>query len=188
MFVRDAWTGNLMPGNMTWLNGVAGASESIVSDASVSSDPLFNQIRALSHQMAPLQQSVNSIISSVSNADAPAVNMDLLASQVVTLAGLHAQFNQLVAQWKGQNPYAGDLQLATDYTAFLSAWARSVLDAIPGVIAAVPNAVVDGLGKIASNTGSVVFGALMPWLAVGGLVLFAVTQAEKTRTYRKVVA
>lgn len=187
MFVRDARTGNLLPGNMTWLSGMGGASADLVTDTTPTGDPVFQQIRTLAHMMAPIQQRINRAVSGVSNADAT-VDMDSLAADVIQLQGMHAEFYNLVQQWKGANPYAHDLNLANDYLAFLADWAQGMIQAIPETIAAVPNAVVDGLGNIASHGGQVAFGAILPWLAVGGAVLVFLKYAEKSRTFNKVVA
>ena len=187
MFVRDVWTGNLLPGGTTWLSGLAGASDAIVSDMAGTGDPLFQQIKTLSHMMAPITLRVNAAISGVSNADAT-VDMNALASDITALQGMHVEFYNLVQQWQATNPYAADLKLATNYLAFLAEWARSVLAALPAAAVDVPNAVLDGLGNIVSHGGQVAFTSMLPWLAVGGAALYFLSYAEKSRTYRKVVA
>ena len=63
-------------------------------------------------------------------------------------------------------------------------WLDNFMSALPSAIAALPKAVLGAAGEL----GGATFKALVPWLAVGALVLVFVKQGEKSRTYRKFVA
>jgi hypothetical protein len=196
MFTRDARTGNLLPGNMTWLSGMGSAEPSmtILTDFSNTTDPIYQQIRVLSHQMAPVKQAIDAQLNNVADADAT-VDWQGLAQNTLTLDAMHTDFNALVAQWKGSNPYIRDLALAESWTAFMVEWARSTIQALPDIPAMATNAVVgavntvvNGLGRIASNAGVVTFKAMIPFLAIGMVLILLVKQAETSRTWRKKVA
>ena len=193
MFTRDARTGNLLPGNMTWLSGMGSAEPSmtILTDFSNTTDPIYQQIRILSHQMAPIKQAVDAQLNNVANADAT-VDWQGLAQNILTLDAMHTDFNALVAQWKGSNPYLKDLALAESWTAFMVEWARSTIQALPDLVTnatvGVVNTAVNGLGRIASNAGVVTFKAMIPFLAIGMVLILLVKQAETSRTWRKKVA
>jgi hypothetical protein len=183
MFVGDAHTGNLLPGNMTWLSGMAGASDEIVTDPTPTSDPVFARMRTLAHMMGPIQQRVNYALTNMSNADV-VLDMNSFAADVANLHGMHVEFANLVAVRNATNPYAKDLALGHDYLAFLAEWARGILDGVAGL----PNVTVSYLGDIAEHGGKVAIGAIMPWAVLGVGVLVFLNYAEKSRTYRKVVA
>ena len=171
--------------------GSAEPSMTILTDFSNTSDPLFQQIRVLAHQMAPIQQAVNAQLNNVADADAT-VDWQGLAQNVLTLAAMHTDFNALVAQWQTTNPYAKDLALAESWTAFMVEWARATIQALPDLVTnatvGVVNTAVNGLGRIASNAGVVTFKAMIPFLAIGMVLILLVKQAETSRTWRKKVA
>jgi len=95
-------------------------------------------------------------------------------------------FETTAAQLRGNDPLA--LSSVERFILAAGTWIDNSVRALPGAIAAIPNALISAIGDIGSHAGSSLLGAALPWLAVGALVLFAVTKAERTRTYRRYVA
>lgn len=151
-------------------------------DVDTGPDPLLQQLHALALQIVQQRNIANGILSNVSNADAE-VDFGALDAALQRIVSLQQQFRAVAAQRTAQDPYA----LGAFDSAILAIgnWAQSTLDAIPAGIAAVPNAVVNGLAKIVQNAGGAALGAAVPFgllAAAGvGLLLFA----EKSRTVRK---
>lgn len=63
-------------------------------------------------------------------------------------------------------------------------WIEQSVDALPGAIAAIPNAILKALGDIANEAGKQATGAILPWLIGGSLVLVFLFYAEKSSTVR----
>ena len=145
-------------------------------------DPLLQQLHSLAVQIIAQRNAANAILSNVSNADA-SVDWDGLNTALANIVSLQQQFKSVAAQRTAQNPYA--LSAFDNAILAVGDWAQATLNALPGAIAAVPDAIVNGLGKIVQNAGGAAFVASVPFLALAaagvGLLLFA----EKSRTVRK---
>lgn len=182
MFVRDALTATmLMQQNAT--SSLGDAMDDAAADDSA--DPLLSQLHQIALVIVSLRSQANSLLANVGNANAD-VDMDLLTRLMQQIDVQVQSFRAIAAQRNAQNPY----QLTPYDTAILDigTWAQGVLQALPGAVSAIPNALVNAAGNIIGNAGSAVLGASVPWLIGGGLVLLFVLQAEKSRTYRKAVA
>lgn len=183
MFVRDSLTSNmLMQQNATSFLGDAmdAASEDDGSD-----DPLLHQLHQIALVIVSLRNQANMILSQVANADSTP-DLDALTGLMQQIAVQVQNFRNVAAQRQAQNPYA--LSSFDQAILDIGTWAQAVVQALPNALAAIPNALINAAAKIASNAGTAVLGASVPWLIGGGLVLMLVLQAEKSRTYRKAVA
>lgn len=74
----------------------------------------------------------------------------------------------------------------------LRRWVTEGIQAVPGAIAAIPNAVIDGLAnvldKLIARTGQSALKLSVPIVLLVLGAVFLVSKAESTRTYRRYVA
>lgn len=184
-FVRDNLTALTSKRQDQLVTSLGDAMDAASEENGDGADPLLNQLHQIALVIVSLRNQANIILSSVSNADAT-VDFDQLTALLNQIGDWKVKFQQVAAQRAAQNPYAVSW---TDQAILdIGNWAQGVLNALPNAVAAIPNAFVNAAGRVIGNAGSSLFGASLPWLAIVGVGLFVVTQAEKTRTYRKVVA
>lgn len=94
-------------------------------------------------------------------------------------------FQQTAAQFRSNDP---ELLTAMDRFILATAnWIDQSLGALPNAVAAIPNAVVDGIGKMGVKLGMTAFQVSIPLLALGGLALWFLLRAEKSRIVRRLV-
>lgn len=183
MFVRDSLTATmLMQQNATSFLGDAMDN---AADDDGSDDPLLHQLHQIALVIVALRNQANGILSQVANADSTP-DLDALTGLMQQIAVQVQNFRNVAAQRQAMNPFA--LSSFDQAVLDIGTWAQGVVQALPGAISAIPNALVNAAGQIAGNAGSALLGASVPWLIGGGLVLMLVLQSEKSRTYRKVVA
>ncbi len=150
-------------------------------------DPQLQQLHALAVLIATLRQNFNAYLNNASNADAefdPAV-LTQIGQQLQYYVG---QFNQLRATIDRTTATTYALSKADQALLDVGTWAQQVIAALPNAIATVPNALIDAVGKVATNAGRNVAQSLaIPALLVGAIavgVIVFVKSAERTRTGR----
>ena len=189
-YVRSAWTARTgLQQNYRANLGAIGDADTDASeyfDQVAGSDPYLNQIRAISVPMGQLRQRINNELNGVSSADA-SLNVDQLVADLRQMESYQQQLQAAITAYQQSPAYSADAQTAAmlnNWLAFIQAWASSVGQAI----AQLPTDLANYIGSQISNVGMAAIGASVPWLIGGALVLWLVVEAEKTRTYRKVVA
>lgn len=150
-------------------------------------DPQLRQLHALAVLIATLRQTFNAYLNNAANADAdfdPAV-LTQLGQQLQYYV---AQFQQMRASIDRTTVTTYALSKADQALLDVGTWAQQVIAILPNAIAAVPNALLDAVGKVATNAGRNVAQSLaIPALIVGALaigVVAFVKSAERTRTGR----
>lgn len=138
----------------------------------------WKQLHAIALSIYQAQQRANKNL-----ADGNVTQAQREAQVVLTLRGL---FQRKAAEIRALVPGL-DLSWVDRMTLATGEWVTAVLQALPGALAAIPNAFVDGLGRIAANAGNQAGKAILPWglIVVGlvGLLFFF----ERTRTSRRFV-
>jgi len=187
MFVRDARTGNLLPGQMTWLSGMG--AEAAVDPTWV---PVQQHLHWLAMMMPQFHESITRAIAALPGGQ---VDIATLAENIQVYAEMQADWNATITGFRAANPYAAEANLAHDPAAFAAEWARASVQTLPAALDAVPdwladrvNAILDALGKMAGHAGTVTFTALLPFFAIGAAGLVFLKYAERSRTWRKRVA
>ncbi len=148
-------------------------------------DPLYQQMHILALQIVHQRQIANTILNNVANADAD-VDWTALNQALQSIVNLKGQLVIASDAFKAAHP--SDLTPFDNAILAVGDWANQVLSYLPNAIAAIPKAILDGLGNIAKDAGNSLLDASLPWLVLGGIGLFALTKVEKTRTYRKYAA
>lgn len=169
--------------------GLGDALDDVAVDASedYAQDPKLAQLHQLAVLIVALRQTFNNYLNAASNADAD--------FDPATLTAIAQQLQSYVDQFRSlrgsiDHSTASMYALSTADQAILDAgtWAQQALAALPNAIAAIPNALVNALGNIATNTGKQVAKSIaVPAALIGGGILAAiwlVKQAEQTRTGR----
>jgi len=152
------------------------------------SDPLLNQLHGLALSIVAERAAANAILSKVSDADAEISDSDWfnLSAHLANIVTLQQQFRAAAAQRTAQDPYA--LSVFDNAILAVGDWASGVLSWLPTAIAAVPNAVIDGLTKVVQNTGKDAAAALLPFGAIAVGLVGLLLLAEKSHTVRRVAA
>lgn len=175
MIVRNPWTAETAPQQRTrqWLGQV--------DPALAANDPELAGIQTMSHELAAMRAAAYAQLMAMDWGDADtAANDPVYQSILAQLQSLTDQFTAAIRQRDAETAATcgggGCVTLATYFGDLLSSVAQ-----LPGVVLKAP-------GQAIGDVGAGLVGGIVPWVLLGGLVLVAVTQAEKTRTYRKLVA
>jgi len=174
MFVRDAYTAEMVPG---------GASNLLAGDTS-SSDPRFwySQLHALALAIYQAQRRAEAAKASGA--------LDLARAEVSNVVNLRRSFQDV----NGKFQAAMEVNDPTAMTAVdnivlkTGTWVERFMDALPGALAAIPNAVLDSAGIIGARAGMNALAISLPLVGLGVLALWFLSRAEKSATVRKVVA
>lgn len=158
-----------------------------VTGVDVGPDPLLQELQNLARMMVHQRALATTQINNIANADAE-VDWGQLDMSLQSIRNYKRHFQEIAAQRSAETQQMYQLTGLDRVINDMAAWAESVLAYLPRAIAAIPNAILQGLGDIAKTGGEVVTGALVPWLIGGALVLAFVKQAETSRTYRAKVA
>jgi hypothetical protein len=176
VYVRDMQTASMFPhGGLTFLGQ---SSPGATAESDARDQVLVRQLHAIALTIYQAQQD---ILAAQARGDTAYVQ-----ARLQDLQRMRTLFERTAAEYRGNEPLV--LSGIEQFIASAGTWIDNSIKALPGAIAAVPNAILDALEKFLSRAGQDAFKALLPWLVVGAIVLFALKQAEKTRTYRKVVA
>lgn len=151
-------------------------------------DPAIARLHQLTLLILQLRSEVNDQLDCASNADCTTFDANILSGLIQSLAQQQANFRTMRSQIDATTVQQNALTGLDGAMLAVQSWAQQTLAAIPGAIAALPNAVADGLTKIATNTGTDLAQSIaVPALLIGGLLLAGIAivkQAERTRTGR----
>lgn len=173
MFIRDPWT--------TTTVQQAGPVATLSGEPAVSDQVLLRQLHALAQSIYQAQQDIRAAQQRGDTSYAQA--------RLVDLRRLRDLFQQKAAAF-----HSNDVELMGGIDRFILAagtWIEQSMASLPGAIAAIPNAIVDGVGligrKVGEQGGSVLLGASVPVILVGGMLVWFLLQAERSRTVRRLV-
>ena len=156
-------------------------------------DPLLQQLHALAQVIASERDAIAGLVNAMANADTDADTVsDELAAETTLMAQTVAQMNVVAAQRSQVNPYA-----LSDFDQLILAVGNTV-NAIPNSILSVTNSITDTLaaalqnlenqlGQLLKNAGTNLLVAALPFAAIVALVIYGVSQAEKTHTGKALV-
>lgn len=169
MIVRNPWTAAMFQSGGPWntLGAVPGATDRA----------LLTELHALA---LTIYQATQDVLAAQARGDVVYVQRRI--QDVERMRGI---FQATSEQFAGNDSYA--LGAIDRFILGTGTWVAAALRALPGAIAALPIAIVQGVGKVAGVTGAVTFGALLPWVGAGLLVIWLVTKAEKTGTGRRLL-
>lgn len=112
-------------------------------------------------------------------------------ARLIDLGNLRDLFQTTATQFQGNDADAigafGQFMAGVaDFINQVKAW----IDAggISSAVAFIPNTILDAIGKIGQKAGMTALGISLPLLALGGLLLFFIVQAEKSPTVRRASA
>jgi hypothetical protein len=150
-----------------------------------SSDANLQQLHLIAVAIVNLRNYIDGQLDNISNADAPDVDWQGMTTAAQSIVQLKAQFQHYAALRAQQTKDLASLNLLEQAVLDIGAWAQGVLNALPTALAAIPNALIDALGKVASNAGGAALSAALPWAALvaGGIGLLLLS--EKSRTVRR---
>lgn len=168
MFVHDPWS--------TETYQQAGPWNTLAGDPPTKTDPvLARQLHGLALAIYQAQQD---ILAAQARKDTGYVQ-----ARLVDLGNLRTLFAQTAAQLQANDP---ELLTAMDrFIVSAGGWIDQAVGALPGAIAAIPNALIDALQKILTKLEGSAIQLTLPLLALGGILIFFLLQAEKSSTVRK---
>jgi len=173
VFVRDPWTTLTVP--------QSGPVNTLSGEPAGNDQALLRQLHALALAIYQAQQDIRA---AQGRGDASYARARLL-----DLQRLRDLFQQTAAQF-----HSNDMELMSGIDRFILAagtWIEQSMASLPGTLAAIPNAVIDGVGligrKVGEQGGTILLGASVPILLVGGMLVWFLLQAEKSRTVRRLV-
>lgn len=175
-FARNMVTGLLAPQQQQMLGAVPGASE----------QALYRELHGLA---LALYQAHQDVLAAQARGDVP-----YMRARLQDAANLQRLFADTAAQFRatGQLTDPDGLTAIDRIIVTAGNWIQASVAALPGAIAALPNAFVAALALILEKAGGAATKAVFPWIVLLGglgLVLFlGVRKAETTRTYRRYVA
>lgn len=175
MFIRDAFTAAMVPQRLDQTLGAVAAS---TTDARF----WYSQLHAVALAIYQAQRRAESAKA--------AGALDLARSEVENVTNLRRSFQDVNAKFHAamevQDPTAADavdrIILAT------GTWVEGFMQALPGGLAAVPNAVLDAAGIIGMRAGVNALAISVPLVGLGLLALWLLARAEKSPTVRGAVA
>jgi hypothetical protein len=134
-------------------------------------------------QLHGIALSINSLITAANDAKkrGDTVAAQQAATSVQTMQGY---FQQTADAFRANDPSL-NLSAADQFILGVGQWVADFVKALPGAIAALPVALTQGLAKIAEQAGESTFGAILPWVGVGLVVLWFIGRAEKSPTVRR---
>ena len=139
---------------------------------------LLRQLHALALSLYQAQQDVRA---AQARGDA-----GYAAKRLEDVQRLRDLFQQTATQFR-----SNDAELLGAVDRFILAagnWIEQSVGHLPGAVAAIPNAILDGIGKMGERMGTTALKVAVPFLVLGGLVLWFLSYAEKSRTVRRLVA
>lgn len=170
MFIRDPWTTTTGP--------VAGPVVAGLGALATSDQALLRQLHATA---LAIYQAQRDVLAADARGDMPYVS-----ARLVDLQRMRDLFVDTAARFRANDPEA--LTAMDQVILSVGTWIQEAVDAAPGAIAALPNIFLDAVGKIGVKAGTTAIAISLPLIGLGLLVLWLVGRAERTRTYRKVVA
>lgn len=169
MIVRNPWTTEPFPSGGPWnsLGAVPGASDRA----------LLTELHALA---LSIYQATQDVLAAQARGD-----VSYVQARIQDVRRLRDIFATTSAQFTAKDPYA--LGAIDRFILGTGTWIEQSLRALPGAIAALPIALVDGLGRVAGSAGVSVLGGILPWVGLGLVVIWLVGKAEKTGTGRRLL-
>jgi len=170
MFIRDPWSTETwqQAGPVNALSGVSDATDQV----------LLQRLHALALSLYQAQQDVR-------NAQARG-DIGYAGKRLEDVQRLRDLFQQTAAQFQSND---ADLLGAVDqFILAAGTWIEQSVGHLPDAVAAIPNAIVEGIGKMGAKLGTTALQVAVPFLVLGGLALWFLSYAEKSRTVRRLVA
>jgi hypothetical protein len=112
-------------------------------------------------------------------------DVDYVQARIQDVQRLRNMFQQTAQQFRGNDPVS--LTAIDRFILATGTWIEQAVKALPGAIAALPSAIVDGFGQATGQAGVSVLKAILPWVGIGVVVLWLVNRAEGTATGRRLL-
>lgn len=110
-------------------------------------------------------------------AAAAAGNEPLALQYIESVTTLRQHFAEVAGAFQANDPTR--LSTFDNFLLTVDAWVTNALRTLPGAIAAIPNAIYAGVAQATQTAGWATLGALVPWILVGGLVLYGLKEGRK---------
>jgi hypothetical protein len=195
MWVRDAWTALTLPqqeATLTLGDVVEDAAAGIPLTGDPDEDLSLQELHALAQLMVQQRAIFEAELSHVSDADA-VVDWEAMETAAANMVEVKRYMVQISAERGATNPYA--LSWIDNTLLAVGTWAQGTMhqlvgapSAVIGYVTTLGQQVVTGTGAVLSAATTSALKALVPVFLLGGVVLYGVRQAERTRTYRRYVA
>lgn len=169
MIVRNPWTTEPFQSGGPWnsLGAVPGATDRA----------LLTELHALA---LSIYQATQDVLAAQVRGD-----FDYVQRRTQDVRRLRDIFQATSQQFTASDPYA--LGAIDRFILGTGTWIEQAVRALPGAIAALPIALVDGLGRVAGKAGWTVLGVSVPVILLALAAIYVVTQAEKTGTGRRLL-
>ena len=166
MFVRDPWT------TETWSQAGPVVINALSGDPVPTTDQV--QIRQLHALAMAIYQAQQDVKAAQARGDVAYVQ-----ARIQDVERLRDAFQVKAAQFQ-----SGDADVLGAIAGFLAGVALWLLQPL----AALPSGILDGVTRLGVKAGVSAVSVALPLVALAGLLLWVVSRAEKSRTYRKYVA